>query len=114
MEYLEIGDLFTYLHQNPPLPETEAKDIAYQILDGLGMMHQNSFAHRDLKPQVSLLFLHRDNKYISLRIFLEHPHQITSSTQVVDQARRLRYHQTHRGRPRTINDDKGYPEILCP
>jgi serine/threonine protein kinase len=57
MEYLEIGDLFTYLLQNPPLPENEAKHIAYQILDGLNMMHGNGFAHRDLKPNVGLLFL---------------------------------------------------------
>jgi serine/threonine protein kinase len=54
MEYLEIGDLFTYLRENPPLPENEAKHIAYQILDGLNMMHQNGFAHRDLKPNVGL------------------------------------------------------------
>ncbi|KAJ6140713.1 hypothetical protein N7497_011606 [Penicillium chrysogenum] len=35
MEYLETGDLFAYLYQKPlpPLPEAEAKEIAYQILD---------------------------------------------------------------------------------
>lgn len=57
MEYLEIGDLFAYLYQKPlPLSEAEAKEIAYQILDGLSMMHENGFAHRDLKPSVGLLF----------------------------------------------------------
>jgi serine/threonine protein kinase len=55
MEYLEIGDLFTYLYDKPSLPEDEAKEIAYQILDGLNMMHENGFSHRDLKPEVSLL-----------------------------------------------------------
>ncbi|KAJ5461269.1 Tetratricopeptide-like helical [Penicillium daleae] len=70
MEYLEIGDLFTYLHQTPPLPETEAKDIAYQILDGLGMMHQNSFAHRDLKPQNILIKSHSPHeRWIKLADF---------------------------------------------
>jgi serine/threonine protein kinase len=54
MEYLEIGDLSTYLRENPPLPENEAKYIAYQVLDGLNMMHRNGFAHRDLKPNVGL------------------------------------------------------------
>jgi serine/threonine protein kinase len=58
MEYLETGDLFAYLYQKPlpPLPEAEAKEIAYQILDGMCMMHENGFAHRDLKPNVGLLF----------------------------------------------------------
>lgn len=55
MEYLEIGDLFAYLHRNPRLSEAEAKDLAYQILDGLSTMHANGFAHRDLKPNVGFL-----------------------------------------------------------
>ncbi|KAJ5138474.1 Tetratricopeptide-like helical [Penicillium bovifimosum] len=55
MEYLELGDLLTYLHERPPLPEAEAKHIAYQILDGLTLMHENGFAHRDLKPHNILI-----------------------------------------------------------
>ncbi|KAJ5951483.1 Tetratricopeptide-like helical [Penicillium vulpinum] len=58
MEYLEFGDLFAYLHQKPPVPEEEAKEIAYQILDGLNMMHENGFAHRDLKPNNILIKSH--------------------------------------------------------
>ncbi|KAJ5371186.1 uncharacterized protein N7496_007278 [Penicillium cataractarum] len=50
MEYLELGDLYQYLYDKPPLSEVEAKEIAFQILEGLGMMHENDFAHRDLKP----------------------------------------------------------------
>jgi serine/threonine protein kinase len=53
IEYLESGDLATYLFHSQPLPESEAKDLSYQILDGLCMMHENGFAHRDLKPAVS-------------------------------------------------------------
>jgi serine/threonine protein kinase len=60
MEYLEIGDLFTYLYQNPLLPETEAKHITYQILDALTMIHEHESAHRDLKPNVSFSSLSRD------------------------------------------------------
>lgn len=59
MEYLEIGDLSAYLYPKAPtspLPEAEAREIAYQILDGLSMMHQNGFAHRDLKPNVGVIF----------------------------------------------------------
>jgi serine/threonine protein kinase len=50
MEYFENGDLQRYL--NHPFPEPEAKEIVYQILEGLRFMHKNSFAHRDLKPAV--------------------------------------------------------------
>lgn len=52
MEYLEHGDLLDYLYSRPPLPEDEARDIGNQILDALHMMHENGFAHRDLKPNV--------------------------------------------------------------
>jgi serine/threonine protein kinase len=55
MEYVEQGDLFTYLKvSKQPLPEKEVAEIMYQILVGLDMMHENKFAHRDLKPQVSV------------------------------------------------------------
>ncbi|KAF9884426.1 hypothetical protein FE257_001757 [Aspergillus nanangensis] len=55
MEYLDLGDLYTYLQHNPPLPEDEVKQVASQILDGLCLMHDNQFAHRDLKPSNILL-----------------------------------------------------------
>lgn len=53
MEYLELGDLQDYLHgQKQPLPEVEAQCIMSQILEGLDLMHENGYAHRDLKPNV--------------------------------------------------------------
>ncbi|CEO59898.1 hypothetical protein PMG11_04548 [Penicillium brasilianum] len=63
MEYLEIGDLFTYLCEKPPLPEAEAKHITYQILDALTMMHQHEFAHRDLKPNNILIKSHPPDEW---------------------------------------------------
>ncbi|KAK4495510.1 hypothetical protein PRZ48_013842 [Zasmidium cellare] len=48
MEYIQHRDLQQYL--NAPLPQEEAKHITYQILEGLDFMHENGFAHRDLKP----------------------------------------------------------------
>jgi serine/threonine protein kinase len=52
MEYLAHGDLEQYLSRASPLSEEAAGDITYQILEGLSYMHDNGFAHRDLKPGV--------------------------------------------------------------
>jgi calcium/calmodulin-dependent protein kinase I len=52
MEYFEHGDLQHYLRERDPLPENEAGEITFQILEGLKFMHENHFAHRDLKPAV--------------------------------------------------------------
>jgi serine/threonine protein kinase len=41
MEYYELGDLHTYLDRKPPLSEREAREITYQILDGLYLMHDD-------------------------------------------------------------------------
>jgi len=54
MEYIHLGDLETNVMANSGLlPETEAREIAKQMLSGVKIMHAASFAHRDLKPQVS-------------------------------------------------------------
>jgi serine/threonine protein kinase len=55
MEYLPYLDLQTYLNGVPPLKEIEAREITFQILEGLFHMHGNGFAHRDLKPAVSIM-----------------------------------------------------------
>jgi serine/threonine protein kinase len=52
MEYLPLGDLENYLEA--PLPESQAGVITRQILQGLVFMHENKFAHRDLKPSVGI------------------------------------------------------------
>ncbi|KAK0705435.1 kinase-like domain-containing protein [Lasiosphaeris hirsuta] len=54
MQYLEQGDLQKYL--NRPFPESEAREIASQLVEGLNFMHRNKYAHRDLKPANILVF----------------------------------------------------------
>ena len=50
MEYLGHGDLSRYASTD--LLETEIKEIAENILQGLKAMHEEGFTHRDIKPQV--------------------------------------------------------------
>jgi calcium/calmodulin-dependent protein kinase I len=57
MEYMSLGDLEKYVAaRSGKIPEVEARDIAEQVISGLEIMHAESFAHRDLKPQVSSLW----------------------------------------------------------
>ena len=52
MEYLELGDLQKYLAV--PFSEKASQEIVSQLVEGLSFMHDNGFAHRDLKPAVSV------------------------------------------------------------
>jgi serine/threonine protein kinase len=52
MEYLELGDLHQYVSNSPLISEVDAAIITWQILDGLSLMHDHNFSHRDIKPQV--------------------------------------------------------------
>src|ERR1700753_1655274 len=53
MEYFQHGTLDLYIQDK--LTETDARIIAQQLLEGLRIMHEEHFTHRDLKPQVSRL-----------------------------------------------------------
>jgi serine/threonine protein kinase len=54
MEYVSLGDLEKNVKaRSGKISESEARDIGEQILLGLRIMHAESFAHRDLKPQAS-------------------------------------------------------------
>jgi serine/threonine protein kinase len=51
MTYYPLGDLMAYLDENS-VSEDGARQITIQILQGLSIMHQEGYAHRDIKPQV--------------------------------------------------------------
>lgn len=55
MEYLPNDDLHKRL--GSAFPEREGQEIVSQVLEGIDFMHRNGFAHRDLKPAVSLIIL---------------------------------------------------------
>lgn len=55
MEYFELGDLRQHILLDDtgtqiPLPESECRTIIQQLLEGLAVMHQDGYVHRDLKP----------------------------------------------------------------
>ena len=52
MEYISHGHLRHYLQMGRS--ESEAKAVTRQLLEGLSVIHQEGFAHRDLKPEVRL------------------------------------------------------------
>lgn len=49
MEYFEHGDLRN--HINLSLTEWDAKFLAYQLLDGLKVLHNQYWFQHDLKPE---------------------------------------------------------------
>ena len=64
MEYFPLGDLERYMDRQ--LSEFQIKIITLQLLQGLCIMHQNGFTHRDLKPRNILVI--EDNPCIWVKI----------------------------------------------
>ncbi|PVH91449.1 kinase-like protein, partial [Periconia macrospinosa] len=50
MEYCQYGDLQRFLRGQGRISTEEVQQLAFQMAEGLDQMHQNDFAHRDLKP----------------------------------------------------------------
>ncbi|KAL2673991.1 hypothetical protein Neosp_012437 [[Neocosmospora] mangrovei] len=67
MEYLPLGDLETFLGN--PLPDSEARTITEQVLQGIDFMHRSKFAHRDLKPKNILVQNKGPNWWVKISDF---------------------------------------------
>jgi calcium/calmodulin-dependent protein kinase I len=52
MEYMAAGDLEHFRKASPAFSELDACRIVWQLVEGVRHMHENGFAHRDLKPGV--------------------------------------------------------------
>ncbi|KAK7422123.1 hypothetical protein QQX98_001866 [Neonectria punicea] len=55
MEYVRLGDLGKYMVEHCPMAEADVCEITFQVLEGLQVMHQETFANRDIKPENILI-----------------------------------------------------------
>ncbi|KAI1181109.1 hypothetical protein F4777DRAFT_2515 [Nemania sp. FL0916] len=55
LEYMDAGDLFSYIAAHGPLPEFETIGYFRQILTALEYVHSFNICHRDLKPENILM-----------------------------------------------------------
>ncbi|EEU36658.1 uncharacterized protein NECHADRAFT_51706, partial [Fusarium vanettenii 77-13-4] len=67
MEYLPLGDLESFLDN--PLPDSEARTITEQVLQGIDFMHGSKVAHRDLKPKNILVQNNGPNWWVKISDF---------------------------------------------
>lgn len=110
MEFFPHGDLEVYLSQKETLPEPEVEQIAFQVLEGLSSMHENGFAHRDLKPGVSYIFDLEIYAWQRKLTSTEHLDQSPRSY-LVGQDRRLWQLQKSRGRRHCSQYIKRYSRL---
>ncbi|CAK7198625.1 Protein kinase protein rad53 [Sporothrix eucalyptigena] len=55
MEYVPMGDLGSFITNRGSLPEATVKEMAIQLIDALGYLHQKNITHRDVKPDNILI-----------------------------------------------------------
>lgn len=92
MEYLGLGDLGTYMEEQPPIAEEECRAIILQISQGANYLHDNGVAHRDMKPSVSSASSYQQHvQQERLTFSTEHPLEITATTSMVGEDWRFWY-----------------------
>ena len=64
LEFVEGGELYTYIRDSRRLKEAEAVRIFRQIISGLAHLHRYNICHRDLKPENILLDENRNVKIV--------------------------------------------------
>ncbi|KAI1736140.1 kinase-like domain-containing protein [Xylaria scruposa] len=62
MEYCPLGDLQQLLIEWTRPPESDTREIIGQVVQGLQFMHEEGFAHRDIKPG-NILIMSRPPEY---------------------------------------------------
>ncbi|KAF4959483.1 hypothetical protein FGADI_1704 [Fusarium gaditjirri] len=65
MEFFPEGDLYAYVRDHQRLTEEECSHITSQVLSGVAIMHEEGFAHRDVKPQNILI--HKPPRHLDPR-----------------------------------------------
>lgn len=73
MDYLPLGDIGNYIARFGAFEERAARPVAEQVLQGIFVIHENGYMHRDIKPEVGVQFslLLLLNSFLTV---LEHPH----------------------------------------
>ena len=62
LEYIDNGNLFSFIKKNGPVSEKEALRIFQQIGNAVEFLHNNNMIHRDIKPENILLTKEKDAK----------------------------------------------------
>jgi serine/threonine-protein kinase Chk1 len=55
LEYVSKGEIFDFVANGGPFPETIARHYFKELLDGLEHIHSNGIVHRDIKPENVLI-----------------------------------------------------------
>jgi serine/threonine protein kinase len=55
IDFLNGGEMFTYLRKERQFSELRAKIYAAEIIEAIGFLHKNGIIYRDLKPENVLL-----------------------------------------------------------